>query len=172
MKSTTKSKEISKSQYKYFPNTTTGKSRERITGQITTAAGIEFTHWLSLYVDNSAFVLPTQEDAFKTANLTLNHLKKSGLQMHTGTSSKKPKTEALFIHKQENTNNKTDLNPIILPNGTQTTFTKQFTYLGSIITSNLSNHTDITQRLLKENQAFGSLRSLIFCNTYIPLKLK
>ena len=169
---TNECKKIDKPQYKYFPNTVAGKPRGRLTGQGTTAKGKDFTHWLSLYVDDSAFILPTREDATKTADLTLNHLKRFGLQMHTGTSNKKSKTEVLFIPRRNDTSNSTDLSPIILSNGTQITFTTQFTYLGSVITSTLSDDIDINQRISKANQAFGSLRSLIFCNPFIPLKIK
>ena len=163
---------ISKPEYKYFPNTQKDKPRGRLTDQITKTKGRDFTHWLSLYVDDSAFILPTREDATRTANLTLNHLKRFGLKMHTGTTSKKSKTEVLFIPKRDESSNTADLSPIILSDGTQITFTQQFTYLGSIITSDLSDDVDINHRISKANQAFGSLRSLIFCNPYLPLKIK
>ena len=164
--------EISKPQYKYFPNTKADKPRGRLTSQNPSAKGTAFTHWLSLYVDDSAFILPTREDATKTANLTLNHLKRFGLQMHTGSIDKKSKTEVLFVPKRSEQNKPTDLSPIILSNGTQITYTKRFTYLGSVIASDLSDDPDITLRISKANQAFGSLRSLIFCNPFIPLEIK
>ena len=115
---TNECKEITKPQYKYFPNTKTGKPRRRLPGQDTSAKGKAFTHWLSLYVDDSACILPTREDAAKTANLILNYLKRFGLQTHTGTSSKKSKTEVLFIPKGDDTDNKTELSPVILSNRT------------------------------------------------------
>ena len=117
-----------------------------------------------LYVDDSAFILPTREDTTKTENLTRNHLKRFGLQMHTGTPNKKSKTEVLFIPHQNDINNNTDVSPIILSNGTQIIFTTQFT-------STLSDDIDINPRICKTNQVFGCLRSLIFCNPFIPLKL-
>lgn len=88
-------KNIAKPRYKYFPNTKTVKPCGRLAGQSTSEKGKELTYWLSLYVYDSAFILLTREDATKTAKLTLNHLKRFGLQMYTGTSSKKSKTEVL-----------------------------------------------------------------------------
>ena len=92
--------------------------------------------------------------------------------MHTGTSNMKSKTEVLFIPCQNDTSNNTDLSPIKISNGTQITLTTQFIYLGSVIASTLSDNIDIDQRISKANQAFGALRSLIFCNPFIPLKIK
>ena len=74
--------------------------------------------------------------------------------MHTGTLSKKLKTEVPFVPKRNDASNTTDLIPIVLSDGTQITFTNQFTYLGSVITSNLSDDADVNQRI----NAFGSLR--------------
>ena len=98
-------------------------------------------------------------------------LEKFGLQMHTGTQDKKSKTEILHIPRRTSTT-PTDTSPIILSDGTRITFCNRFTYLGSIITSTLSDEDDINHRITKATQAFGSLRSLIFCNPYIPLKIK
>ena len=42
--------------------------------------------------------------------------------MYTGTSSKKSKTEVLFVPKRDDTSNSTDLSPILLSKGTQKTF--------------------------------------------------
>jgi len=97
LKLTNECKEIVKPRYKYFPNTLTNKLRGRLTGQNTSAKEKEFAHWLSLYVNDSAFILLTREDTAKTVNLTLNHRKRFGLQMHTGKSSKKSKSEVLFV---------------------------------------------------------------------------
>ena len=92
--------------------------------------------------------------------------------MHTGTVSKKSKTEVLFIPRRNESSNTADLNPIILSYGTQITFIQQFTYLGSIITSNLFGDVGINHQISKTNQAFGSLKSFIFGNPYLPLKIK
>ena len=158
--------------YKMFPDTAKGKPRGRLIGQNTQAKGTEFSHWISLYVDDSAFILPTRDDAIKTSNLVLKHLKKFGLQMHTGSETKKSKTEVLHIPQKSTTSTPADTSPIDLYDGTRITFTSHFTYLGSIISWDLSDDVDVTNRITKANKAFGSLRLLIFCNPYLPLTLK
>ena len=83
---TTECKGITKPQYTRFSNTKIGKPRGRLTSQNPSAKGISFTHWLSLYVNDSAFILPTREDAIKAVNLTLNHIKQFDLYMHNSTA--------------------------------------------------------------------------------------
>ena len=72
---TNKCESINKPEYKYFPNTQKDKPRGRLIGQGIKAKGRNFTHWLSLYVNNSTFILLTREDATRTVNSALNHLK-------------------------------------------------------------------------------------------------
>ena len=47
-------------------------------------------------------------------------------------------------------------------------FTNKFRYLGSILTPDLSDETDIQRRIQLASQAFGSLRSNVFCNCSLP----
>ena len=56
---TGKRKGISTPIYQYFPNTKKGVRRGRMTGQNVQSKGIEIAHWLSLYADDSAFILST-----------------------------------------------------------------------------------------------------------------
>ena len=92
--------------------------------------------------------------------------------MHVGTESKKSKTEVLRVLTKESERTTSVIKLIIIFDGTQTIFTPAFTYLGSIITSCLSDTKDITNRVSKVNSAFGSLQSLIFGNKYLTLKIK
>ena len=91
--------------------------------------------------------------------------------MHTGSKANKSKTEVLFVLKRDG-NDSVDLSPISLSNRSRITFANQLTYLGSIISSDLSNEVDVDHRIAKANQAFGSLRSLIFRNPFLPLAIK
>ena len=88
---------ISSPTYRYFPDTKKGEPRGRLTGQNVKSKGTEIFHWLSLYADDSAFILPSRDDAKRTANLVKTHLQRFGLQMHTGTDKKKSKTEVLHV---------------------------------------------------------------------------
>ena len=163
---------ISSPTYRYFPDTKKGEPRGRMTGHNVKSKGTEISHWLSLYADDSAFILPSRDDAKRTANLVKTHLQRFGLQMHTGTDQKKSKTEVLHVPAKGEKSTPSDIQPIILTDNSQITFTSEFTYLGSIIASSLSDDKDVLHRITKANSAFGSLRSLIFGNRYLPLKIK
>ena len=62
-----------------FSDTENGKLRGRMTGQNVQSKGTEISHWMSLYADDNAFILPTREDAIKTTTLVENRLKQFGL---------------------------------------------------------------------------------------------
>ena len=172
LETTQQRKEITTPRYNFFPNTAKNQPRGRLSGQNAQSKGTIFNHWLSLYVDDSAFILTSREDATRTANLVLEHLKKFGLKMHTGTEDKKSKTEVLFIPRRTPHSTPPDTSPITLSDGTRITFCERFTYLGSVIHQSLSDDEDVHRRITKATQAFGSLRSLIFCNPHLPLKIK
>ena len=73
-------RQIHISKYKMFPNTAKGKPQGRLIGQNTQLKDTEFPHWISLYVNNSAFILTTREDTSKSAKLALKHLRTFGLR--------------------------------------------------------------------------------------------
>ena len=106
--------QISSPTYRYFPDTKKGAPRGRMRGQNTISKGTEIIHWLSMYADDSAFILPTREDANQTSNLVKPHLERFGLQMHTGTDKKKSKTEILHIPETISGSQPSDIQPIIL----------------------------------------------------------
>ena len=92
--------------------------------------------------------------------------------MHTGTTSSKSKTEVLRIPKQKISSSSANTAPITLTDGTRITFTTKFTYLGTIVTSDLSDNEDISNRIAKATRIFGFLRSLIFGNPYLSPRIK
>ena len=149
------------------------KSRGRIIGQNIRSKCKEISHWIPLYVDDSAFILPTRDDVTKTANLVLVLFKTIALQIHADTAEKKSKTEVLHIPKKGTESNTANTAPIILSDGTWILFNSSFTYLGYIISSLLSDKEDILNHVSKAIKVFGSLRALIFGNPYyLPLKIK
>ena len=90
--------------------------------------------------------------------------------MHTGSEKKKSETEVLHIPKKLSQSITADTSPIELYDESKITFTThRATYLDSIISSNLSDDTYVSNRITK---TFGLLQSLIFCNPYLPLKIK
>ena len=92
--------------------------------------------------------------------------------MHTGTEDKNTKTEVIFIPRRRPHPTPPNTCPITLSDGTRITFYERFTYLGSVIHQSLSDDEDVHRRITKATQAFGSLRSLIFGNPHLPLKIK
>ena len=138
-----------------------------MTGQNTRLKGTEISHWVSLYAKNSSFILPTRDDATKTADLVLTHLEKFSFQMCIGTVDKKLKKEVLHILKVVNISSMADTVLITLSNRTQITFNLSITYLELIISSSLSDKDNILNRISKTTKVFGSLRALIFGNPYL-----
>ena len=47
-----------------------------------------------------------------------------------------------------------------------------FTYLGSVITRDLSDEMDVDRRIQKAGNAFGMMRKCLFSSTVIKLKVK
>jgi len=111
----------------FSPDTAKGKPRGRVTGQNILSKGKEIFHWISLYMDGGTFILPTRDDMTKTVNLALTHFKKFRLQIHTGTTEKKLKTEVLHIPKRGTESTTDDTAPIILSDGTRITFNSSLT---------------------------------------------
>ena len=155
-----------------FPNTAKGKPQGRFIVQNTQSKDRDFPHWISLYVDNIALILPTRGNASKTTNLALKHLRKFGLQMHTGSKQKNSKTELLHIPKKSSQTITADTIPIEHYDESRITFTTHFTHLGSIISSDLSDDADVNNIITKSTKSFGFLRSLTFCNHYLLLKIE
>jgi len=109
--------------------------------------------------------------------------------MHTGTHAtatckgSKSKTEAMYFpsnstikeYKEYNESNDTcsleeftadkwaDFN-LLGVEGEYISFTNQFCYLGTIISSDLTDNADIARRIQQASKAFGSLREGVFCN--------
>ena len=53
---------------------------------------------------------------------------------------------------------------LVCDSGGFITFTDEFCYLGTIISSDLRDSPDIDRRISQASKAFGSIRSSVFCN--------
>ena len=60
---------------------------------------------------------------------------------------------------------------IILSDGSYADFTKEFTYLGSVISYDLDDSADINKRILKASQSIGALSNL-WKSPFVDLKIK
>ena len=113
-----------------------------------------------LYADDSALVAHTPEhmqsivDAFSAAS------KKFGLQINI------KKTEVLFqptpTHREEE----------ILVDGTALNKIDEFTYLGSIISKDGRIDSELTKRMAKASSAFGRLRTRLWNNHHVSIRVK
>ena len=90
--------------------------------------------------------------------------------MHIGRENKKSKTECMYFpafsgtYQDENTGN------IAVGDGF-VSFTKNFKYLGSLITSELNDAVDVEARIAQANKAMGALREYFKCKQ-VSLKAK
>ena len=125
------------------------------------------------------------------------HFKRFGMLMHTGTratatrNGSKSKTEAMFFpsdstlreHAQLDDNDSRSLEEytkdswadfdLLGVDGEYISFTNKFCYLGTIISSNLSDDADISRRIQQASKAFGSLSAGVFCNRkYLSAKIR
>ena len=134
----------------------------KMKGQDTKTKGTAFNLFLLLYVDNGYFLFETKEDLAKEATIIYHHMKRFGLLMHIGKNGSKSKTEALFIPPPGETALVTDRDKVFIDNTDQgyVTFNRRFTYLGSIITDDLEDSTEIHARIGKANGILNGLNNL------------
>ena len=168
-----------------------------LTGQNPKRTGSLFDFWRSLYADDGAFIYASREDMIQGTSLLHAHFKRFGMLMHTGTratatrNGSKSKTEAMFFpsdstlreHAQLDDNDSRSLEEytkdswadfdLLGVDGEYISFTNKFCYLGTIISSNLSDDADISRRIQQASKAFGSLSAGVFCNRkYLSPKIR
>jgi hypothetical protein len=114
-----------------------------------------------LFADDSALVAHTPKqmqcvvDAFSAAS------KKFGLQINI------KKTEVLF---QPGSNHREEVNIIV--DGTALNQIDHFTYLGSIISRDGRIDSELTKRMAKASSAFGRLRTRLWNNHHVSIRVK
>jgi hypothetical protein len=159
-----------KLEYKWFPKTKNGNRNGRLTGQSPKAKGTLFDLFYFLYVDDGAMLFNNREDLEAGTTLLFSHFARFGLEMHIGRENKNSKTECMYFpafnekYQDENTEN------ISVGDGF-VSFTKEFKYLGSLITSELDDAVDVDARIAQANKAMGALRDYFKCKQ-VSLKAK
>ena len=162
--------------FNWLPNNEDGTSNGTLTGQRANQPGVSFEFFRSLYADDGAFMFTSREDMINGTSLLHTHLQRFGMLMHVGSRAtetsegSKSKTEAVFFPSrttstsiEEIQSNSADFD-LVCDSGGFITFTNEFYYLGTIISSDLRYHPDIDRRINQASKAFGSLRSSVFCN--------
>ena len=142
--------------YHYFPsNKNPDKQKGRLTKQPTQSKENTIEVDNLLYVDDGAFVCTTLESLANLTQALFTHLAKVGLKMHVGTTAEKSKSVAMYFpatlkETQEQNKTKNILPDIELNNSTNFIhFVQDFKYLGSIISNDLKEDTEIKARIKK-----------------------
>ena len=181
---------ISTPSFTWQPEDDTGTDNSTLTSQHPNRPGTPFDFWRSLYADDGAFIYASRDEMIRGTSLLHTHFKRFGMLMHTGTietatcKGSKSKTEAMYFPSvstirdhmrickesddpcslEQFTADKWADFSLLGVEGEYISFTNQFCYLGTIISSDLSDDADISRRIQQASKAFGSLSAGVFCN--------
>ena len=146
----------------------------QMTGRSHRARGEEVPLRDSEYADDTAVIFDNRQDAVAETQSLVNHFHRFGTEIHTGVLEPRQssKTELLFcakarsLYQSREDNDNADLSDIVLSNNLYIPVVSQFSYLGSIITTDGTDDLDVKTRIRKAGNAFGCLRKQIFssCN--------
>ena len=172
-------------EFRYHKETKCVKGRMR--AQSTKAKGTAFSLFKILYVDDGAFMFESKKDMVRGANVVKAHFARFGLIMHHGTEKAGSKTEAIYFPPALNSpvsdgssdESRTegldgfedDEANFDLKTGGYISYTKEFKYLGSIITQDLRDNTEIEGRIKKGQAAVAALIN-VWRNPHIDLWMK
>lgn len=149
---------------------TSGESTYRKRGAST------FEHWTSLFADDCAIFFESRADMLTGTSYLFNHLRKFGLQMHVGSGPTASKTEAMFFPPPRTAYELADTSrfEVLDSSGAPAgfiDFTKEFKYLGSIISTDATSDADVDKRIKSASAAFGALKGVL-TNRYLDRKVK
>jgi hypothetical protein len=112
--------------------------------------GVPFHFGKSMFADDAAYILSSRQELEMLCAAIFHHMRHFGLLMHAGTLDEngnhqtKSKTEAMFIPAHPMTQEDIDAATTDIVFGTQyVPFTQEFQYLGSRVTTDLKDVTDI-----------------------------
>ena len=91
-----------------------------------------------------------------------SHLRKFGLEMHVGRGSAALKTEAMYCPKPHKAYGDEDTWRFAVDGDGFIEFTREFKYLGSIISTSLTSDADVDKRIKSATAIFGALGTSIF----------
>jgi exonuclease III len=125
----------------------------RLLGQDWRAKGKLLELYYLLYVDDGSFIFTNRRDMVKASRIIHRTMARFGLIMHIGRDGKPSKTEAMYHPPslqecQDQPDNTPEEATYTVADG-YVTFTRKFKYLGSWITQDLRDDTDIAVRIGK-----------------------
>jgi hypothetical protein len=107
-----------------------------------------------MFADNATYILSSRQELEMLCVAIFHHMRRFGLLMHAGTLDEngnhqtKSKTEAMFIPACPMTQEDIDAATTNIVFGTQyVPFTQEFQYLGSRVTTDLKDVTNINNQL-------------------------
>jgi hypothetical protein len=117
---------------------------------------LSFVFFLSLFADDIANGVESRAELEAIANELQASLpvKEVGLEMHVGHNGGASKIVAMCIPAHGCSAQDGDISNLILNSGGTITFVEKFSYLGSLVASDLSDRSDVTHRI---NKASGFL---------------
>ena len=168
------SNQIQTPDLKYFPSESDGFLNKR-----STKKGAPLHHNAALYADDSAFIFLSKADLIAGTILVQQTFAQFGLEVHLGctnTPKSTSKTEAMYFpsHSKPIDEIEEELvnGQFTIPGNKFVKFTHRFKYLGTYITQDLSDNTDIDERILSASKNFNALGKEIFRNRKISLHIR
>jgi hypothetical protein len=121
-----------------------------------------FELWASLFADDCAVFFNNREELVVGTQHLFSHLRKFGLEMHVGRGSTALKTEATYCPKPHKAYGDEDTGRFAVDGDGFVEFTREFKYLGSIISTSLTSDADVDKRIKSATAIFGALGTSIF----------
>ena len=111
--------------------------------------------------------------------LCIDHFARFRMEVHSGPIEKKETTKSvvlfcsklLCMYNDPATFDNANLSDIIIGDKF-ISIVNDFTYLGSIISRDLSDEMDVNRRIQKAGNAFDMMRKCLFSSSYVKLKIK
>ena len=151
----------------------------KMTGRSYRAYGEEFALNDSEYADDTALVFGSRSDCVTGIPLCMKHFARFGMEVHSGPIEPRESSKSVVLfcskpssmYEDPSTFDNTDLSEISF-NDRYIPIVDEFTYLGSVITRDLSDEMDVDRRIQKAGNAFGMMRKCLFSSPVVKLKVK
>ena len=147
----------------------------KMTGRSYRAHGEEFIVHDSEYADDTALVFDSRNDANHGIPLCMEHFERFGMEVYSGPPDLK--SVVLFCSKPQclyedpTTFDNVDLSNFVIGDR-YIPIVDEFTYLGSVISRDCSDESDVNRRIQKACNAFGLIRKSLISSSKIKLGIK
>ena len=151
-----------------------------LTGRPHTRRGTELAVSDSEYADDAALLFCSREDVDTHSPRFMKHCADWGMEVHAGDrrAGKASKTEVLFVaapgilYDDLASYDDADLSDVDLGDGRFFPVVDEFNYLGSVLTRDCRDASDVDTRIKKASAAFGALRDSVFASKTVSSRAK